>query len=144
MRDDQGVCEWWELLCDEGGAPASGLEAPAKPGVLKGPKLVLVFEKTIGDSVMSSLFASRGGLIGLYVSFVLVIGRLIHASFSSGLREKIWVNELPATDKLKSILDDLGAARAEKALAVEEELYWGLVRIFRSPAVLFELTKKRS
>lgn len=141
---DQGVCEWWELLCDEGGAPASGLEVPAKPGVLKGPKLVLVFEKTIGDSVMSSLFASRGGLIGLYVSFVLVIGRLIHASFSSGLREKIWVNELPATDKLKSILDDLDAARAEKALAVEEELYWGLVRIFRSPAVLFELTKKRS
>ncbi|UPQ97876.1 Piezo non-specific cation channel protein [Chloropicon primus] len=145
----QGACEWWELFCDQSGRReerndrGEGGDRFSKPGSWRGPRVVLVLDKTIGDSVMSSLFASRGGLIGLYVSFVLVIGRLIHTSFSSGLRQRIWVDELPTTGKLKSILDDLDAARAERELAVEEELYWGLVRIYRSPAVLFELTKKR-
>jgi hypothetical protein len=102
-----------------------------------------VFEKTVGEGVLSIFFASRGGLIGLYVSFVLVVGRLMHSSFS-GLRQLIPYNELPSTVKLQSILNDIDAARAEAELGVEQELYWGLIRIYRSPAVLFELTKKQA
>ena len=110
---------------------------------MKGPEAVLILEKTIGETVLSSLFGSKGSLIGLYVSFVLVVGRFIHLSFSSGLRQKIPYDELPSTDKLRIILEDIDDARAERELAVEEELYWGLIHIYRSPAVLFELTKKQ-
>ena len=147
-----GVCEWWNLFCgEEGGERACGGAGGIGGGhgcqwrrEAEGPRVVLVLDKTIGDSVMSSLFASRGGLIGLYVSFVLVIGRLIHSAFSSGLRQKIWVEQLPTTERLQKIIDDLDAARAEKELAVEEELYWSLIRIYRSPAVLFDLTAKKN
>lgn len=137
---EQNSETWWELFCDE------NEETPASHGVApsRGPQVILVFDKTIGESVLSTLFASRGGLIGLYVSFVLVVGRFIHISFSSGLRQKIWVDQLPSTHKLKSILEDIDAARAEMELAVEEELYWGLIRIYRMPAILFELTKKQN
>ncbi|KAK9837285.1 hypothetical protein WJX81_003423 [Elliptochloris bilobata] len=35
---------------------------------------------------------------------------------------------------------DIYIARAEGELALEEELYWALINIYRSPAVMFELT----
>jgi piezo-type mechanosensitive ion channel component 1/2 len=41
------------------------------------------------------------------------------------------------------VAQDIYIARAEGELALEEELYWALVNIYRSPAVLFELTKKK-
>ena len=39
-------------------------------------------------------------------------------------------------------VQDIYIARAEGQLLLEEELYWALINIFRSPAVLFDLTKK--
>ena len=54
------------------------------------------------------------------------------------------MEQLPTTERLQKIIDDLDAARAEKELAVEEELYWSLIRIYRSPAVLFDLTAKKN
>ncbi len=39
---------------------------------------------------------------------------------------------------------DIYIARAEGELELEEELYWALINIYRSPAVMFELTKVRS
>lgn len=38
---------------------------------------------------------------------------------------------------------DIYIARAEGELELEEELYWALVNIYRSPAVMFELTKRK-
>lgn len=37
---------------------------------------------------------------------------------------------------------DIYIARAEGELALEEELYWALINIYRVPSVLFDLTKK--
>ena len=37
---------------------------------------------------------------------------------------------------------DIYIARAEGDLALEEELYWALINIYRSPAVMFELTAR--
>ena len=40
-------------------------------------------------------------------------------------------------------VQDIYIARAEGELALEEELYWALINIYRSSAVMFELTKKK-
>lgn len=40
-------------------------------------------------------------------------------------------------------MQDIYIARAEQELALEEELYWGLVNVFRLPSMLFEMTKKK-
>ena len=36
---------------------------------------------------------------------------------------------------------DIYIARAEGELELEEELYWALINIYRSPSVMFELTR---
>ena len=82
-------------------------------------------------------------MIGVYLSFVLVLGRFLKLSYTNQ-RTKILFDELPSTESLRCILEDIDAARAERELAVEEELYWGLIRIYRMPAILFELTKKQN
>lgn len=41
------------------------------------------------------------------------------------------------------LLQDIYIARAEGELALEEELYWTLISIYRLPSLMFELTKKQ-
>ena len=41
-----------------------------------------------------------------------------------------------------AMLQDIYIARAEGDLALEEELYWALINIYRSPAIMFELTTR--
>ncbi len=42
------------------------------------------------------------------------------------------------------LLQDIYIARAEGELELEEELYWALINIYRSPAVMFEITRKKA
>ena len=42
------------------------------------------------------------------------------------------------------LLQDIYIARAEGDLELEEELYWALINIYRSPAVMFEITRKKA
>ena len=44
----------------------------------------------------------------------------------------------------RAMLQDIYIARAEGDLALEEELYWALINIYRSPAVMFVLTARNS
>ena len=41
-------------------------------------------------------------------------------------------------------MQDLYIARAQGELVLEEELYRVIISIYRSPAVLFELTKRKT
>ena len=43
-----------------------------------------------------------------------------------------------------SVVQDIYIARAEGELELEEELYWALINIYRSPAVMFEITRKKT
>ena len=43
--------------------------------------------------------------------------------------------------RLVRLCEDIYAMRAAKEFALEERLYWLLIRIYRSPAVLFEFTR---
>lgn len=47
-----------------------------------------------------------------------------------------------ACARTPAIAQDIYIARAEGELALEEELYWALINIYRLPAVMFELTKR--
>ena len=46
------------------------------------------------------------------------------------------------TKRLTALCEDVYAARAEGELALEEELYWIIIRIYRLPQVLYDMTKK--
>lgn len=82
---------------------------------------------------------SKFSIWGLYITFVLAVGRFIRLQCSD-LRMRIPFENLPSCDRLIAICEDIYAARAEGELGVEEVLYWTLVKIYRSPHMLLEYT----
>nr|XP_027114534.1 piezo-type mechanosensitive ion channel homolog [Coffea arabica] len=128
----RGDPEWWSFH-DLDVSDRSGC------GELAGPMAVIVSEETpqgiIGDTL------SKFSIWGLYITFVLAVGRFIRLQCSD-LRMRIPFEDLPYCDRLIAICEDIYAARAEGELEVEEVLYWTLVKIYRSPHMLLEYTKR--
>ncbi|KAL3516156.1 hypothetical protein ACH5RR_023058 [Cinchona calisaya] len=128
----QGDPQWWSFH-DIDFSDKSGC------GELGGPMAVIVSEETpqgiLGDTL------SKFSIWGLYITFVLAVGRFIRLQCSD-LRMRIPFENLPYCDRLIAICEDIYAARAEGELEVEEVLYWTLVKIYRSPHMLLEYTKR--
>ncbi|KAI3472681.1 hypothetical protein Pfo_030830 [Paulownia fortunei] len=120
-----GTSEWWSFH-DISSSDAYGC------GGLSGPMAVVVSEETP--------HLSKFSIWGLYITFVLAVGRFIRMQCSD-LRMRIPYENLPSCDRLIAICEDIYAARAEGELGVEEVLYWTLVKIYRSPHMLLEYTK---
>ncbi|KAD4584482.1 hypothetical protein E3N88_22083 [Mikania micrantha] len=106
-------------------------------GDLMGPRAIVVSEETPQGLLGETL--SKFSIWGLYITFVLAVGRFIRLQCSD-LRMRIPYENLPSCDRLIAICEDIYAARAEGELVVEEVLYWTLVKIYRSPHMLLEYT----
>ncbi|KAF8392505.1 hypothetical protein HHK36_022847 [Tetracentron sinense] len=128
---NRGSTEWWSFL-DVKASDVGGC------GGLTGPIAIIISEETpqgiLGDTL------SKFSIWGLYITFVLAVGRFIRLQCSD-LRMRIPFENLPSCDRLIAICEDIYAARAEGELEVEEVLYWTLVKIYRSPHMLLEYTK---
>jgi len=144
LRSGRGQ-QWWDVQCgaqDADGMPVNGTSDPdhAECGAyFKGPQAVVVLEKVQTGIIGATL--SSFGITGLYITFVYGLGRFLRLSFSN-LRLKIPYEDLPSTRRLVALCQDLYIARAQGELVLEEELYNVLINVYRSPAVLFELTRK--
>ncbi|CAO2832677.1 unnamed protein product [Amaranthus hypochondriacus] len=105
---------------------------------LSGPIAIVVSEETpqgiIGDTL------SHFSIWGLYITFVLAVGRFFRLQCAD-LRMRIPFENLPSSDRLLALCENIYTARAEGELKVEEVLYWTLVKIYRSPHMLLEYTK---
>ncbi|KAK9863698.1 hypothetical protein WJX84_001768 [Apatococcus fuscideae] len=135
---------WWSLTC--GAITAKGADIlPSQhgwnscPDGSSGPQLVAVLDRVQGGRLGAAL--SSFGITGLYITFVFTIGRFLRLGIQDA-RTRILYEDLPTTKRLAILCQDIYIARAEGQLLLEEELYWALINIFRSPAVLFDLTKK--
>ncbi|KAI4301305.1 hypothetical protein L6164_034596 [Bauhinia variegata] len=124
--------EWWSFR-DVNSSDLSGC------GGLTGPMAIVVSEETPPQGILGDTL-SKFSIWGLYITFVLAVGRFIRLQCSD-LRMRIPYENLPSCDRLIAICEDIYAARAEGELAVEEVLYWTLVKIYRSPHMLLEYTK---
>ncbi|GIL59356.1 hypothetical protein Vafri_14239 [Volvox africanus] len=130
-----GADEGEELqLADPCGSAPGG-----SPG-LTGPPLVAVVEPVQSGLLGATL--SRFGITGLYVTFVFAIGRFLRLSVSS-LRLRIPTEDLPSTRRLVALCQDIYVARAEGELVLEEQLFRALINVYRSPELLFELSRKK-
>lgn len=128
---NHGPREWWSFH-DIDASFTSGC------GGLAGPMAIIVSEETPQGILGETL--SKFSIWGLYITFVLAVGRFIRLQCSD-LRMRIPYENLPSCDRLLAICEDIYAARAEGELEVEEVLYWTLVKIYRSPHMLLEYTK---
>ncbi|XP_071959086.1 piezo-type mechanosensitive ion channel component 1-like [Antedon mediterranea] len=97
---------------------------------------------TFNDRVASDVFApvSSYGVIGLYVSLVLVVGRFVRMYFS-GIRYQIMFNELPNVDRILKLCLDIFLVRECQEMALEEDLMAKLIFLYRSPETLIRFTK---
>lgn len=108
-------------------------------GGLTGPMAIIISEETPPQGILGDTL-SKFSIWGLYITFVLAVGRFIRLQCSD-LRMRIPYENLPSCDRLIAICEDIYNARAEGELGVEEVLYWTLVKIYRSPHMLLEYTK---
>ncbi|PWA88896.1 hypothetical protein CTI12_AA084740 [Artemisia annua] len=127
---NRGESEWWSFY-------DISLLNSAVCGDLVGPMAIVVSEETPQGFLGETL--SKFSIWGLYITFVLAVGRFIRLQCSD-LRMRIPYENLPSCDRLIAICEDIYAARAEGELGVEEVLYWTLVKIYRSPHMLLEYT----
>ncbi|GBG87247.1 hypothetical protein CBR_g45306 [Chara braunii] len=106
---------WWKFMRDNDSAEADC------PENASGPVAVVVSDKVPGYFIGETI--SKMGITGLYVTFVMSVGRFLRL-ICSDLRMRIPYENFPSCDRLLAICEDIYAARAEGELELEEQLFW--------------------
>lgn len=120
----EGTKEWWEV--EDGSAENSTVIE------------IMTFNERVASELLAPL--SSYGIIGLYVSLVLVIGSFVRMYFS-GISFQIMFNELPNVDRILKLCLDIYLVRESGELELEEDLTAKLIFLYRSPETLIKVTK---
>uniref|UniRef100_A0A8C0GB29 Piezo type mechanosensitive ion channel component 1 (Er blood group) n=1 Tax=Chelonoidis abingdonii TaxID=106734 RepID=A0A8C0GB29_CHEAB len=87
-------------------------------------------------------FLAGYGIMGLYVSIVLVIGKFVRGFFSE-ISHSIMFEELPCVDRILKLCQDIFLVRETGELELEEELYAKLIFLYRSPETMIKWTREK-
>ncbi|XP_077314559.1 piezo-type mechanosensitive ion channel component 2-like [Lithobates pipiens] len=125
------VTEWWVI---QEWHPACGAN-----GCAKNIELVIYNDKA---SPQSLGFLAGYGIVGLYMSVVLVIGKFIR-EFFNGISRSIMFEELPNVDRILKLCTDIFLVRETGDLDLEEQLFAKLIFLYRSPETMIKWTRER-
>ncbi|XP_056155643.1 piezo-type mechanosensitive ion channel component 2-like isoform X2 [Lampris incognitus] len=132
------IQEWW--IVDQSAdilVPVSGSESVIDR---RGAGLQLfVFSDKVSPPSLG--FLAGYGIMGLYASVVLVIGKFVR-EFFSGISHSIMFEELPCVDRILKLCTDIFLVRETGELELEEELYAKLIFLYRSPETLIKWTRR--
>ncbi|XP_061602172.1 piezo-type mechanosensitive ion channel component 1 isoform X1 [Cololabis saira] len=124
-----GNQEWWDIAF-------AGCSAPSSCGVLP----MIVFNDKVSPPSLG--FLAGYGIMGLYVSVVLVIGKFVRGFFSE-ISHSIMFEELPCVDRILKLCTDIFLVRETGELELEEELYSKLIFLYRSPETMIKWTRNK-
>ncbi|XP_042254704.1 piezo-type mechanosensitive ion channel component 2-like [Thunnus maccoyii] len=132
------IQEWW--IVDQ---PATG-RVPVGGGASAGNRReaglqLFVFSDKVSPPSLG--FLAGYGIMGLYASVVLVIGKFVR-EFFSGISHSIMFEELPCVDRILKLCTDIFLVRETGELELEEELYAKLIFLYRSPETLIKWTRR--
>ena len=85
---------------------------------------------------------ASAGIVTLYVTVVLTVGRFLRI-FVSDQVDRIIYYDLQNADDLFDLCEGIFIARTTGDLESEETMYRNLVRIYRSPELLIQLTRRK-
>ncbi|XP_023819119.1 piezo-type mechanosensitive ion channel component 1 [Oryzias latipes] len=125
--NSSGTREWWDIAV-EGCVPPSC-------GVLR----MVIFNDKVSPPSLG--FLAGYGIMGLYVSVVLVIGKFVRGFFSE-ISHSIMFEELPCVDRILKLCTDIFLVRETGELELEEELYSKLIFLYRSPETMIKWTRE--
>ena len=100
--------------------------------------LIVTFDDKVVPQVFNSL--ASYGIVGLYITFVIVAASKIKAAFSN-YSEAIMFQELPNVDIIQKLVLEMYMCREMKHFELEEDLYSQLQYLYRSPASMIDSTK---
>nr|XP_046257127.1 piezo-type mechanosensitive ion channel component 1 isoform X2 [Scatophagus argus] len=121
-----GNQEWWDIAI-------AGC-VPSSCGVLP----MVIFNDKVSPPSLG--FLAGYGIMGLYVSVVLVIGKFVRGFFSE-ISHSIMFEELPCVDRILKLCTDIFLVRETGELELEEELYSKLIFLYRSPETMIKWTR---
>ncbi|GAA6236079.1 piezo-type mechanosensitive ion channel component 2 isoform X2 [Lates japonicus] len=129
--------EWWVVNQTE-------------PSILdkKSPKMdeaagldIYVFSDQVSPPSLG--FLAGYGIMGLYASVVLVIGKFVR-EFFSGISHTIMFEELPNVDRILKLCTDIFLVRETGELDLEEDMYAKLIFLYRSPETMIKWTREKT
>ncbi|XP_054882093.1 piezo-type mechanosensitive ion channel component 1 isoform X2 [Poeciliopsis prolifica] len=117
--------EWWDIYVVPCQQPCSVLR-------------MVIFNDKVSPPSLG--FLAGYGIMGLYVSVVLVIGKFVRGFFSE-ISHSIMFEELPCVDRILKLCTDIFLVRETGELELEEELYSKLIFLYRSPETMIKWTR---
>uniref|UniRef100_A0A7M4EJB3 Piezo type mechanosensitive ion channel component 1 (Er blood group) n=1 Tax=Crocodylus porosus TaxID=8502 RepID=A0A7M4EJB3_CROPO len=124
-----GFLEWWVVRLQDCTRPADCSILP-----------MVIFNDKVSPPSLG--FLAGYGIMGLYVSIVLVIGKFVRGFFSE-ISHSIMFEELPCVDRILKLCQDIFLVRETGELALEEELYAKLIFLYRSPETMIKWTREK-
>ncbi|XP_078337037.1 piezo-type mechanosensitive ion channel component 2-like isoform X2 [Crassostrea virginica] len=131
------ITEWWNV--EEKLIPGTLCPEPQNKCGQSASELTLI---TLNDRAAPAGFSliSGYGIIGLYVTFILLIGRILRLS-TTGLAERITYLELPYVDNILQLCLDVYLVREMHEFRLEEDLYAKLIFVYRSAETRIKWTR---
>uniref|UniRef100_A0A8C3XYR5 Piezo type mechanosensitive ion channel component 2 n=1 Tax=Catharus ustulatus TaxID=91951 RepID=A0A8C3XYR5_CATUS len=130
MSPDHGKHEWWVL------------DQLGKRHKTSNESLELfIFSDKVSPPSLG--FLAGYGIMGLYASVVLVIGKFVR-EFFSGISHSIMFEELPNVDRILKLCTDIFLVRETGELELEEDLYAKLIFLYRSPETMIKWTREKT
>ncbi|CAG2248324.1 FAM38 [Mytilus edulis] len=136
LQGNDPIVEWWKV--DELMTGTVISPSPGKPDNVVHHISLITFNARVAPSGFS--FITNYGIIGLYISFILLIGRILRLS-TSGLIGNITYNELPYIDNALQLCLDLYLVREMGEFRLEEDLYAKLIFFYRSAETRVKWTR---
>ncbi|PKU33348.1 piezo-type mechanosensitive ion channel component 1 [Limosa lapponica baueri] len=127
-RGSDSFLEWWVVRLKE---------PPSRDGNILP---MVIFNDKVSPPSLG--FLAGYGIMGLYVSIVLVIGKFVRGFFSE-ISHSIMFEELPCVDRILKLCQDIFLVRETGELELEEELYAKLIFLYRSPETMIKWTREK-
>ncbi|KAJ8015811.1 hypothetical protein DPEC_G00000230 [Dallia pectoralis] len=102
---------------------------------------IVVFNDKVSPSSLGALAGQ--GIVGLYMSVVLVIGKFVR-EFFNGISRSIMFEELPCVDRVLKLCTDIFVVRETGEMELEETLFEKLIFLYRSPETMIKMTREKS
>ncbi|GCB64354.1 hypothetical protein scyTo_0013328, partial [Scyliorhinus torazame] len=101
---------------------------------------LIIFNDKVSPSSLD--FLAGYGIVGLYLSVVLVIGKFVR-EFFKGISRSIMFEELPNPDRILKLCTDIFLVREMGELELEEQLFAKLIFLYRSPETIIKWTREK-
>lgn len=101
---------------------------------------IVIFSDKVSPSSLG--FLAGHGIVGLYMSVVLVIGKFVR-EFFNGISRSIMFEELPCVDRILKLCTDIFVVRETGEMELEETLFEKLIFLYRSPETMIKMTREK-